>query len=415
MIENEYRKHPISIRFLLYEYGRKERNTYPVYALVVLKRKSTQLSLKMFAKPDDWDFENGRYLTQKQFCVYANNQLADERNKILKAYYDAREHISDPDLKMVIELYKGKIYESTQMGFLEWYDAFSSEIKLLPDQYSYGALEHYRKTRIHLEMYLKKKGQLRLKLSQLKREFIVGFEHHLRTTPNIQHGGEPMNANTAATYLKKVKAVVNAAIRRELIPYNPFVGYQVKKGKTTTRVYLTLDEIEALEALELSKQGRLEKARDFFLFSVYTGLRHSDALNLKSENVRTDNQNVSWISIVQIKTKENLEVPMLEPAERIYKKYEELRKQTGYILPQFENHLINRDIKILAKMAGITKHVSHHVARHTFATTVLLEKGVELKITSKLLGHSSIKTSEIYAKVSTIRLVDTMNQVNKLL
>lgn len=415
MIENEYKKHPISIRFLLYGYGRLDKPTYPVYACIILKRSSTQLSLKMFAKADDWDFDNGRYLSHKQFCVYANNQLAEERNKLLKAYYDAKEHISDPDLKMVIELYRGKAYESPQMGFLEWYDAFSAEIKLLPDQYSHGALEHYRKTRIHLEMYMKKKGWLRLKLSQLKREFIVGFEHHLRTTPNIQHGGEPMNANTAATYLKKVKAVVNSAIRRELIPYNPFVGYQVRKGKTTTRVYLSRDEIDAIEALDLTAQARLEKARDFFLFSVYTGLRHSDALNLKAQNVKTDNQHVSWISIVQIKTKESLEVPMLEPAERIYKKYEEQRKHTGYILPRFENHLINRDIKIIAKMAGITKHVSHHVARHTFATTVLLEKGVELKVTSKMLGHSSIKTSEVYAKVSTIRLVDAVNQVNKQL
>ena len=106
---------------------------------------------------------------------------------------------------------------------------------------------------------------------------------------------------------------------------------------------------------------------------------------------------------------------MLEPAEKIYRKYESVRHETGYILPRFENHHINRDIKILAKKAGITKHISHHVARHTFATTVLLEKGVELKVTSKLLGHSSIKTSEVYAKVSTVRLVDAVNQVNKLL
>ncbi len=415
MIEDDYRKHPLTIRFLLYGFGREDREKYPVYASLILKRKCTQLSLRMFAKPDDWDFDNGRYLQNKQYCIYANNQLLDERNKLLKAYYDAKERIPDPDLKAVVDLYRGKIYESPQMGFLEWYDTFSAEIKLLPDQYSYGALEHYRKTRIHLEMYMKKKGYLKLKLSQLKREFIVGFEHHLRTTPNIQHGGEPMNANTAATYLKKVKAVVNAAIRRELIPYNPFIGYLVKKSKTTNRVYLTRDELDAMEALDLTKRQRLDEARDFFLFSVYTGLRHSDALSLKAENVRTEKSGVSWITITQIKTREGLEVPMLEPAYKIYCKYEEQRKQTGYVLPRFENHHINRDVKILCKMAGITKHVSHHVARHTFATTILLEKGVELKVTSKLLGHSSIKTSEVYAKVSTIRLVDTVQQVNKLL
>ncbi len=415
MIENEYRKHPISIRFLLYGYGRQERGTYPIYAAIVLRRKCTQLSLKMFAKPEDWDFDSGRYFLNKQFCIYANNQLGEERNKILKAYYDAKQFVPDPDLRMVVDLYRGKTYEAPQMGFLEWYDTFTAEIKLLSDQYGHGALEHYRKTRIHLELYMKKKGYLRLKLSQLKREFIVGFEHHLRTTPNIQNGGEPMNANTAATYLKKLKAVVNAAIRRELIPYNPFVGYQVKKGKTTTRVYLTRDEIDAIEALDLTNHLRVERARDFFMFSVYTGLRHSDASNLKAQNIRTDSQSVSWINIVQIKTKENLEVPMLEPAEKIYKKYEENRKQTGYILPKFENHLINRDIKILAKMAGITKNISHHVARHSFATTILLERGIELKVTSKLLGHSSIKTSEVYAKVSAVRLVDAVTQVNKQL
>lgn len=409
----EFQKHSISIRFLLYGYGREDRKTYPVYAAIILNRKCTQLTMKMFAKEDDWDFENGKYLQHKEFCVYANNKLSEEKNKILTAYFDVKKDISKPDLKAVVNLYRGAKAQSPATELMNYYDAYVEEMKQLPDQYSFGAINHYRKTRTHLILFLTKKGWLNIKLSELDSNFIMDFEHHLLTTPNLQNGYKPMNENTSGTYLKKIKCVVNNAIKRRILLSNPFLGFQMKKSKKTNRTYLNIEEIEAIRNCDFRNDERLDKARDFFLFSVYSGLRHSDAYNLKEENIRIDKAGVKWINLVQIKTSDPLEVPMLKETVFIYNKYEQYRRESGYVLPRFINQSINRDLKIIAKLAGITKRISHHVARHTFATTILLERGTELKTTSKFLGHTSVKSTEVYGKISNVRLVDATNQLDQ--
>lgn len=411
----DFQKHKISIRFLLYGYGRLDRKTYNVYAALILDRKCTQLSMKIVAKAEDWDHENERFLQHKQYCIYANNKLLEEKNNILTAYYDLKKKIAKPSLRAVVDRYRGKAEEYSELTLIRYWDIYVEEIKQLPGQYSTAAIDHYRKVKNHLILFLKKKGLVDIRLSELNRNFIVGFEHHLLTTPNLQNGHQPMNENTAGTYLKKLKAVVNNAIKKEILARNPFAGFQVKKSKKTNRVYLTRDEIRSIEEYDFSKEPRLDKARDFFLFSVYSGLRHSDAFNLKEENIKTDREGVKWICIQQIKTNDPLEVPMLTVARNIYEKYKEHRKETGFVFPRFYNHHINRDIKIIARKVGITKRLSHHCARHTFATTVMLERGVELKTTSKFMGHNSVKSTEVYGKISNVRLVETASELNSKL
>jgi site-specific recombinase XerD len=106
---------------------------------------------------------------------------------------------------------------------------------------------------------------------------------------------------------------------------------------------------------------------------------------------------------------------MLKQAETIYEKYEAQRKRTGYVLPRYSNPKLNKILKEIAKAAGIKKVLTHHVARHTFATTITLGQGLEIKTVSKMLGHSSIKSTEVYAKVSTARLIDANKELNRKL
>jgi integrase/recombinase XerD len=262
--------------------------------------------------------------------------------------------------------------------------------------------------------FLVAKGWESITLAELNRNFIVLFEHHLLSTCN-PGSPKPINGNTATTYLRKLKAVVNNAMRKEILNKHPFSGYKMRSFKKTSRVYLTNEELDAMKNCDLGGNQVLQRVRDFFLFCVYTGLRHSDAYNLKTENVRIDANGVKWITLDQRKTKEPLNVPMLEQAVQIYDKYEAYRQEKGYIIPRLSNQKINTTLKILAGLAGIHKVVSCHVARHTFATTITLGKGVSIKTVSKLLGQTSISSTEIYARVSPELLLDTARDLNKLL
>ena len=154
--------------------------------------------------------------------------------------------------------------------------------------------------------------------------------------------------------------------------------------------------------------------RDFFLFSVYSGLRFSDALALNSENIKHGKKGRLWILGNQKKTGEPIEIPMLKQAKVIYDKYETHRLATGFVLPRLHNQKVNTYLREIMKLAGIKKDVHHHCARHTFATTVLLENGVDIKTVSRWLGHFSVKSTEVYAKVTKDLLENVATKIDLL-
>jgi integrase len=149
---------------------------------------------------------------------------------------------------------------------------------------------------------------------------------------------------------------------------------------------------------------RIDCTRDMFLFSCYTGFAYIDAANLTEENIKIGQDGMQWLIKPRQKTGISERVPLLPPALRILKKYENENhpklKTTGKLLPFASNQKTNAYLKELADICGIKTHITFHIARHTFASTVTLENGVPIDSVSKMLGHRSIKTTQIYAKVS---------------
>lgn len=412
----EFQKYPITVKFILLGHKRQVRDTYPVYASIVLHRKNSQISMKMFVKPEEWDSKAGRYIESKPYCIYANNKLMEERSKILQAYFELKKRFARPQLKAVINSYKGvDVPMHSGQTLLSFFNSHIEKLKQLPDQYSFGALEHYRKSLKHLENYLTSKGWLNIQLSELGPDLIFGFEHYLLTAPNPQTGGKSMQYVTATTYMRKIKAVVNSAVNQGILNRNPFLGHHIKREKKSTRDYLNRDELQALWEIDLGKNTRLDNARWFFLFGCYTGIRHGDLFDLRKENIRRDSDGVTWIRLVQQKTSDLLEVPMLKPAVEIYERYAEYREETGYVLPRFINQSLNRDLKLIMKRASITKTITTHSARHTMASTVALQHGMDFKLVSFFLGHANLASTNIYAKVSPSLLVSATKTLNDAL
>lgn len=221
-------------------------------------------------------------------------------------------------------------------------------------------------------------------LSEIDYNFIVKYNNWLKQQ-NIM-------PNTIIGRLRNFKAILNEAKRRKLISENPFDNFKIPP-MTNKKGYLTKNDIKKLENINL--EGKECKVRDAFLFAIYTGLRFSDIITLKNEHIVN-----GWLKKKMIKTEHKLEIPIdtLFDGKAIdilhkYKSPECFSKMIG------GNGVTNQILKSVAQKAKLSRIPTFHMARHTFATT-LLEDGVPVTTVQKLLGHTKISTTMIYSEIN---------------
>jgi integrase/recombinase XerD len=205
---------------------------------------------------------------------------------------------------------------------------------------------------------------------------------------------------------KILKVYINRAISSGLIEMqkNPYIKFKVKRANNHNRKYLTVEELNKIEG-KIFEMDRLNVVRDLFLFSCFTGLAYSDAAKLTPDIV-TDESGEQWIKIRRKKTDKETVIMLLPKALAIIEKYKGMKK--GKLLPYITNQRMNSYLKIIADQSDVKKELTTHVARHTFATTVTLMNGVSLEVVQKMLGHTSIRTTEIYAKLVNERIQKEM-------
>lgn len=223
-----------------------------------------------------------------------------------------------------------------------------------------------------------------------------------------------MRVNTAGKYLMQLKTIVNNGIRLEVIQEgaNPFRGFKIR-GEQTSPKYLQVEEVEAIEALDLSNQTRAyEYVRDMFLFSVYTGLRISDTTRVSPKHLEQTEEGV-YLVMEMRKTRKPLRLPL--SALFNGKALELLRKYEDGKAPYFgrlSDGYINRLLKHIGAMAGISKRITFHTSRHTNAT-YLLNKGVSLSVVQRVLGHTKQSTTEIYARILDKTITEELDKAFK--
>lgn len=158
---------------------------------------------------------------------------------------------------------------------------------------------------------------------------------------------------------------------------------------------------------------RLEHVRDLFIFSCFCGLAYSDVANLREENIRKSFDGNLWIMTKRQKTNTDVNVPLLDIPKMILKKYKG-KLPNGKILPVISNQKLNAYLKEIADICGIKKNLTFHLARHTFATTVTLANDVALQNVSKMLGHSSTRMTQHYARVLDNSIMKDMQDVSRV-
>ena len=291
---------------------------------------------------------------------------------------------------------------------MDLFDKFIAEYAELVKARGYGkeALIRYKICKNRVQEFLKDEMHANdISIDAINKRLLDKFYLWNRKTYKIGN-------NTAIHFMHKFSTVYKMAWDYGWVTGNPFHMLNLRKDRTE-RAYLTIDELERLANREFTSE-RLERMRDIFLFCCYTGLSYIDVKTLTTDNLVRKNDGKLWIVTKRTKTEVPVNVPLLEIPLRLIKKYEPLRKG-NLVFPVYSNQKSNDYLKEIAALCGINKDVTFHVARHTFATTVTLENGVPVESVSKMLGHTNIQTTQIYARITERKINLDMDQLSKKL
>jgi integrase len=403
-------KLPYSLKFI----GVKNRKgDVAVYARLIMKREKTEFSINVLGAAADWIQSSGIFGTTKPYNNYLNNSIRDAESKIYQSYSNLVRSEITPTVSKIRDVFKGNDSLIKAPCLMTYVDEVIDYKKRLTGEIVPGTIMHYTKMRAYLEEFLQTESMNNIRVDEWSRKHFVRFEAFLLTRKN-KLLKRPITRATANKSLSKLKVIFNHALSTEVIRIDPIKGFKMERP-VTKREFLTQDEITRIEEHDLFNNGSLNRVRLIFLFSVYTGLRFSDAINLKRESIIQETNGHYFIELQQQKTKEPLYRPMLFKAVEIYKRMIEEDADSEYVLPRISNQKTNLYLKEIAKMCGIKKKLTHHIARHTYATSVLLDKGCDLKTASYFLGHASIKTTEVYAKITKNRAMEVVKSLDQVL
>lgn len=275
------------------------------------------------------------------------------------------------------------------------FENFVKEISLkIGGEYRIGTLKNYKVTLGHLKEFIAKQyGVKDIPLKDLNYKFITEFELMCKTKWGC------LRNSTSVKHIQRIRKVVGIAIANEWLDRDPFIRYKGKQQKATIK-FLTLEELKAIEEKEFEIE-RLERVRDIFIFSCYTGYPYADVEKFSPNDIAVGMDGLKWIYTNRAKNESKSNVPLLPQALAIIEKYKSHPDVVvkGKLLPVISNIKTNAYLKEIADVCGIRKNLTFHMARHTFATTVTLTNGVPIETVSAMLGHASLKTTQIYAKV----------------
>jgi site-specific recombinase XerD len=398
---------PYSVKFFAVKNSKRETT---IHVRIGLNRNKAEFKADIVCEEEDWDAENMRFTDSRSHNNYLNQKLSRIQGKIFESYIAIRNSGTKPTAANIKLVYYG---ENSKIGcplILTYLDDYIKIISLKTDEYRPGTIAHYKTLRKYLTVFLSSIHHSNMRMNEWKRTHFVQFETHLRTT-NHRIMKRPIGKSTSNKYLSKLKVIFNYALSNEIITINPSIGFTMQRVKGTTE-YLTIDEIRRIEEYDFEDNISLDNVRKLFLFSVFSGLRFSDANQLKRENVTLESDNNYWVTITQQKTNEPLYRPLFKKAVTIMQEFERDYPESEYVIPRITNQKVNAYLKVIADLAGVKKVLTHHMARHSFATTILLDSGIDLKTVSFFMGHSSIKSTEVYGKITRNRAVDVVKELN---
>lgn len=397
----------VTVNFSLKKTKSRADGKCPVYVRCTMNNQRFELSTGIFIISESWNDQKQLVIGRSEEAKILNNRLDKIRTRV-QDIYNQTESKGEPFTALHVK--NRLLGVSNERGVLEILDIIIKGIEArIGSDYSEGTLKHYKTTRERLFEFLKKRfGRNDIGISVVDYSFLNSFDIYLKTEYQLK-------PNTALTYHKHLKKAMNTGIAMNLISHNPYSSFKVSRNETH-RDYLTIQELEQIRNKEISTL-RMEIVRDIFFFACYTGLGYAELKKLNGTHIHQGNDGGEWIIIDRTKTDIRCRIPLLPQAKAILRKHEPfpVNRNKGELLPVNSNQKMNEYLKELASICGINKNLSMHVARHTFATSITLSNGVPIETVSKMLGHTSLKTTQIYARIVDSKISADMNQLKSKL
>lgn len=355
-----------------------------------LGRKKKYFSTKVYLKPEQWDNKK---------LIVKNHPSADALNRLIYEFVATIE-------KKELELWQQGKRISLELlkNALTTQENNSSFISFFRQEVMNSSLKDSTK-RNHLStLMLLQEFKKNITFSDLTFELISSFEYFLQL--------KGYHTNTIAKHMKHLKRHVNIAINKEYIEIQKYAFRKYKiKTIENKHTHLVPEELERLENLILSgRYVKLQKSLDAFLFCCYAGMRYSDFINLSSENFVDINQE-TWLIYKSVKTGTEVRLPLYllfsGKGIAILNKYRDNLEDFFHLR---DNSNVNKDLIIITRLAGLSKRISFHTARHTNAT-LLIYNGINITTVQKLLGHKSVKTTQVYTNVMDMTIIHDLEKM----
>ena len=355
-----------------------------------LGRKKKYFSTKVYLKPEQWDNKK---------LIVKNHPNADALNRLIYEFIATIEkkelELWQQGKRISLELLKNAL--TTQENNSSFISFFRQEV--MNSSLKDSTKRNHLSTLMLLQEFKKD-----ITFSDLTFELISSFEYFLQL--------KGYHTNTIAKHMKHLKRHVNIAINKEYIEIQKYAFRKYKiKTIENKHTHLVPEELERLENLILpGRYVKLRKSLDAFLFCCYAGMRYSDFINLSSENIVDINQE-TWLIYKSIKTGTEVRLPLYllfsGKGIAILNKYRDNLEDFFHLR---DNSNVNKDLIIITKLAGLSKRISFHTARHTNAT-LLIYNGINITTVQKLLGHKSVKTTQVYTNVMDMTIIHDLEKM----
>jgi site-specific recombinase XerD len=389
----------LSVLFVLQKIKMNKKGQCPIKCRITFLKTRKEFSIGIFINPDYWDSGKQKASPPSTDNATLNNKLSLIYHQIDRAFLMLQILPNEFDVDDIYRKYKGEDSKE-EITILGAYDLHNSKTEKLIgidfNQLSWTRyIESRRKVALFITKHYKRKD---VRLKDLDLKFIQDLEYFFKTALKLKQA-------TVYRSIQRVKKIIQFAIAENYLQKDPFHLYKNKKHKTVI-IYLTDEELKQLEKHTFS-QPRLQQVKDLFIFCCYTGLAYAEMSSLTAKNIEIGFDGKEWIQMIRKKTNRKISVPVLPRAKEILEKY-------NNELPRISNQKFNSYLKEISALLSIDKKLTHHIARKTFATTVLLFNNVPMEIVSELLGHSNMNiTQSHYGKVVQKKVSDAIHKFYK--
>mgnify|MGYP003599707858 CR=1 FL=1 len=397
----------LKILFVISATRINKKGLVPLVCRITYLGKRRPFTTGLFINPDNWNAQKQKAFPNNQDNNFINTQISLINQKINEAFLFLQVNRKYFDVEDIYLKYKGEV-PNNEKTILQIFTIHNEKVeKLIGKDYAKPTFWKYRQSKELLKDFIKhqyKRNDYQFKDLDLR--FIQEYEFYLKTEKNLGLA----SVNKA---IQRFRKMVKIAISEGIIQREPFLMYKVKRIKKEV-VFLTTEELQSLEDYTFS-QSRLEIVKDMFVFCCYTGLAYTEMANLEEKHIIKGFDGNNWIKMMREKTQKEVSIPVLPKSANIIERYQNKGKN-GKLLPILSNQKFNSYLKEIADIVGIEKNLTHHIARKTFATTVLLYNDVPMEIVSELLGHSKMSiTQEHYGKIVQAKVSEQMITLGKKL